>query len=128
MIMLLDDDEDDQLIFKTAIDEIAKDIDCVCMSNAIRCIESLKVNKSAKPDCIFLDLNMPIMDGFDFLQTIKGSEDFNDIPVIIFSTSSRESDKVKAKELGAINFLSKPSSYSELKDNLARLLNTIYTS
>lgn len=122
--MLVDDDEDDQLIFKTVVNEINTQIDCKCYDNAIHSIKTLQAESNQRPDCIFLDLNLPFMHGFEFLEIIKTSKEFNNIPVIIYSTSSRDSDMVKAKELGAVNFLSKPTSYKELKDKLTNLLTT----
>ncbi len=122
--MLVDDDEDDQMIFKSVISEINTEIDCECYDNAIHGIKKLQADNNQKPDCIFLDLNLPFMHGFEFLQIIKTSKDLNDIPVVIYSTSSRDSDKLKARELGAVNFLSKPTSYKELKDKLSNLLDT----
>src|SRR3954464_10206706 len=95
-IMLVDDDEDDQLIFTSVINEINSSIDCRCVDNAINGLKTLHVNNNYKPDCIFLDLNLPLMHGFEFLKSIKTSSDLNTIPVIIYSTSSREADKIKA--------------------------------
>jgi CheY-like chemotaxis protein len=118
--MLIDDDEDDCMIFSAVVNEINTNINCTCVPNAIDCIETLRSQPA--PDCIFLDLNMPFMHGFDFLRLLKTSEELNRIPVIIYSTSSREADMIKAKELGALNFLRKQTSFSELKDKLGSLL------
>jgi len=123
--MLVDDDEDDQMIFTSAINEINNGIKCSCFSNAVDSWKMLQMNNKPRPDCIFLDLNMPFMHGFEFLQLIKTSKELNSIPVIIYSTSSRESDKIKASELGAFNFLSKPNSFAELKNKIRDLLNSL---
>jgi DNA-binding response OmpR family regulator len=125
-IMLVDDDEDDQIIFTAAINEINTKIDCKCYSNAFSGLKKLETDDIQKPDCIFLDLNLPLMHGFEFLQLIKTSKELNNIPVIIYSTSSREADKLKARELGALNFLSKPTSFNELKHKVSDLLTTVY--
>ena len=122
--MLVDDDEDDQMIFKSAINEISSQIDCKSFDNAINGLQSLQTDKD-KPNCIFLDLNMPFMHGFEFLELIKTTKELDNIPVIIYSTSSREADKIKARELGAFNFLSKPTSFDELKDKITNILTTI---
>jgi DNA-binding response OmpR family regulator len=120
--MLIDDDEDDQVIFACAVNEINSQIECNCFDNAERSLQVLQTNHNQKPDYIFLDLNLPIMHGFEFLQLVKTSSELNAIPVIVYSTSSREADKIKARELGAINFLSKPTSFTELKNKISDLL------
>ncbi len=125
--MLVDDDEDDQIIFTSAINDINNQIECKCFYNATESWHVLRTNNKQKPDCIFLDLNLPFMHGFDFLRLIKTSEEFNNIPVIIYSTSSRDTDKIKARELGAVEFLSKPSSYNELKTKIKGLLASVYS-
>ena len=123
--MLVDDDEDDQMIFASVVNDIDTKIDCRCYGNAFSSLKTLQTNDNNKPDCIFLDLNLPLMHGFEFLQLIKTNEDLHNIPVIIYSTSSREADKIKAKELGAFNYLSKQTSLGELKDKVTHLLSTL---
>lgn len=123
--MLVDDDEYDQMIFAHIINEIDTNINCKCFGNALNSLQTLQTNNADKPACIFLDLNLPLMHGFEFLEIIKTSKELNDIPVIIYSTSSREADKIKAKELGASNFLSKPNSFIELKNSVTHLLTTV---
>ena len=122
--MLVDDDEDDKMIFMSVVNEINSQIACKSFDNAVNGLQSLKTDKN-KPDCIFLDLNMPFMHGFEFLKLIKTTKELNNIPVIIYSTSSREADKLKAKELGASNYLCKPTSSTELKDKLTDVLTTV---
>lgn len=124
-IMLVDDDEDDQLIFLTALREISNTIECNVCNNAERGYEMLQQPAAGQPDCIFLDLNLPITDGFSFLKHIKSERKYSQIPVIIYSTSSRELDKVKAMELGAFQFMVKPTSFIDLKDQISVMLNSI---
>ena len=123
--MLVDDDVDDQMIFMSAVNEINEQIECKCYDNAEVGLQVLNTNSKPKPDCIFLDLNLPFMHGFEFLELIKTSNELNDIPVIIYSTSSRDIDKIKAKQLGAFNYLSKPTSVSELKKEIVNLLSGV---
>ena len=123
--MLVDDDKDDQMIFLSAINEIDKRIACECYNDARRGLQVLQMNTGEKPHCIFVDLNLPFMHGFEFLRKIKTMQGLENIPVIIYSTSSRESDRTKAKELGAFNFLSKPANITELKVRIAELLSGV---
>jgi CheY-like chemotaxis protein len=121
-ILLVDDDPEDQEIFEEVINEITESTNCICVDTAEDALRTL-TNTPQKPDFIFLDLNLPLMTGFECLNLIKEHHDLRNIPVIIYSTSSRESDKQKAKELGAIDYLSKASTFSELKRMLANVIN-----
>ncbi len=60
-----------------------------------------------KPDLILLDLMMPIMDGFEFLENIKDNKDYQKIPVIVLSILGQDVDVQRAKELGAVDYLVK---------------------
>jgi chemotaxis family two-component system response regulator Rcp1 len=67
-----------------------------------------------RPDLILLDLNMPRMDGREFLNELRKSPEFGDIPVIVMTSSEAETDVVKAYRLGANAYVSKPIHLSEL--------------
>jgi DNA-binding response OmpR family regulator len=119
--MLVDDDKDDQMIFMSAVSDINTHIDCKCFDSAEQGLEALKTTEQ-HPDCIFLDLNLPFMHGFELLELLKGSAELNSIPIIIYSTSSREADRIKAMQMGALKFFSKPTSFTELKRGISELL------
>jgi CheY-like chemotaxis protein len=112
-LLLIDDDEDDQEIFLTALSGISGSAKCTTFSNAREALEKL-AKKHVNPDVIFLDLNMPLMNGQQFLTEIKKIETLKNIPVIIFSTSSQSSTKQQTKELGAYDFITKPDTFAEL--------------
>jgi CheY-like chemotaxis protein len=61
-----------------------------------------------RPDLILLDLNMPRMNGYEFLKAIKSNPMFNDIPVVVLTTSDVESDVVRSYELGSASYITKP--------------------
>ena len=124
-ILLVEDDEDDQMLFMEAVNELDTGINCKCTSTAEGGLRVLRSSTGEKPDYIFLDLNLPMMNGLEFLEEVKASKELKTIPVIIFSTSTRESDREKAKQLGAVNFISKPHNYNELKNKLHDALNLI---
>jgi CheY-like chemotaxis protein len=66
-----------------------------------------------RPDLIFLDLNMPRMNGYEFLTAIKADELSCDIPVIVLTTSDAESDVTRAYKLGAASYIAKPLDISQ---------------
>ena len=107
-ILLIDDDEDDWFLFREAIKEIDVALVCNFFQDAIDAIRFLSNHLDELPDRIFLDLNMPRMDGKECLQEVKCRKELAHIPVIILSTSDSESDILHAKMLGATYFVTKP--------------------
>ena len=125
-ILLVDDDADDQFIFLDAMSEIDSGIECL---TAETCTEALTMLKAIvpPPSLIFLDLNMPFMNGFACLDEIKKDADLKQIPVIIFTTSSDLSDKKRAKELGAEIFFTKTANFKLLKEKLLDIFNSDFS-
>lgn len=112
-ILLVDDDPDDQEIFLSALESISAAIVCNIASSGVDALQKLQLNY-LHPDCIFLDLNMPLMSGQEFLVEIKKNQELKNIPVIIFSTTSHTKTIQLTKELGAHDFITKPDKYDEL--------------
>ena len=75
------------------------------------------------PDLIFLDLNMPKMNGLEFLKAFKEISSFRNIPVVIYTTSSNPTDYNRTKEYGAVDYLIKPSNSKALYQKLILVLN-----
>jgi two-component system, chemotaxis family, response regulator Rcp1 len=69
-----------------------------------------------RPDLIFLDLNLPKMDGFEVLQALQQDESLTTIPIVVFTSSTRHADRARCLALGATHFLSKPHDLSRLMD------------
>lgn len=112
-ILLIDDDDDDQEIFLLAVEQISGTANCVAFSDATLALQKLS-DFEILPDVIFLDLNMPVMNGQQFLAAIKENADVKHIPVIIFTTSAHAATIKLTKELGAADFITKPGSFDEL--------------
>jgi DNA-binding response OmpR family regulator len=74
------------------------------------------------PEYIFLDLNMPRMNGKQCLAEIKRIKKLSDVPVIIYSTSKLESDITETRKLGATYYMTKPNLFTELRDAISGLL------
>ncbi|CAG5068807.1 DNA-binding transcriptional regulator NtrC [Dyadobacter sp. CECT 9623] len=120
-ILLIDDDEDDQEIFLSALENVSNSVNCVTISNAVTALEKLS-RRELETDLIFLDLNMPLMNGQEFLIELKNRQELRDIPVIILSTSSNVSTIQHSKQLGAADFIKKPDSFDELVHILKSVL------
>lgn len=109
-VFLIDDDADDREIFSDSLASIDPAIVFEQAVNGQDAFEKLESRSFPKPDLIFLDLNMPVMDGRTFLKKIKENIHFSDIPVIIYSTSSSDLDKAFAIQHQAVMFLTKQYS------------------
>ena len=88
-----------------------------------RSSQSIEMIKKTNPDVLLLDLDMPEINGYEILLSVRSSTDYQHLPVIILTASTEPEDKLKALELGATDFLSKPVDSSEL---VLRVRNTLY--
>lgn len=120
-ILLIDDDIDDREIFISALAFIDNSITCSIATNGMDGIQQLK-NAPSLPDMIFLDLNMPLMNGIQLLKEIKATGRIKDVPVVIYSTTSDSKTIEETKQLGAYQFFTKPEKFSELVGLLHGLL------
>src|SRR3954454_19205017 len=125
-IFLVDDDDDDQLIFIEALAKIDPDIKCETALDGKEAFKKLNT-MNALPDLIFLDINMPGEDGFECLAKLKQHEQFSKIPVIIFSTAATNATIIKAQLFGADAFLTKPIEHLHLELKLKKILATDFT-
>jgi CheY-like chemotaxis protein len=121
-LLIIDDDLDDQEIFCSALNQVSPHVACLALTNGMEALRKLKA-KELNPDAIFLDLNMPIMSGQEFLIEIKQIERLDSIPVIIFTTSASPATIQETKELGAADFITKPHSYDELVKIITAFFN-----
>lgn len=119
VFFIVDDDIDDQDLFIEAVNEVDSSIQCISASDCEQALDLLKNKKIAIPDMIFLDLNMPRVNGKQCLAELKKQAHLRDIPVIIYSTSSEEKDIEETVRLGAAHFLTKPNKFEELCKALA---------
>jgi len=121
-IFLVDDDVDDQLFFTDALKEIDERIKCTIANNGRDALLQLK-NLDTLPEILFLDLNMPFMNGYECLSQLKNENRLSKIPVVIFTTSNDPKDAEITHQLGADVFLSKPNEFNQLRTKLERILN-----
>ncbi len=113
-IFYTDDDLDDRDIFIDAANQVSESLQVLTQGNGDELIRLLN-NPPPFPNLIFLDLNMPLKNGYEILQEIKQSEHTKYLPVIIFSTSDDERAINTTRLLGANLYIPKPSSFSSLK-------------
>jgi CheY-like chemotaxis protein len=124
-LMLVDDDIDDHEIFLSALESVDASVYCAIALNGRDALNKL-IEKHVNPDLIFLDINMPLMSGTQFLKEIKKIDGIKNIPVVIYSTTSASETIGETKALGAHDFISKPDSFADLEKILKDILSKRY--
>lgn len=120
-ILLVDDDTDDQEFFIEALKELEPLMEYSIANNGLEALEYLNTNPPP-PSLIFLDLNMPNMNGFECLAELKKGNRFNEIPVVILTTSSDPENKERSLKMGARVFLTKVAGMAAIKFQLHEML------
>jgi CheY-like chemotaxis protein len=123
VIIMVDDDEDDFFLVKSAFEEsdLPFEYRLSFLPNGQELMDYLhRVGEysdaalAPHPSLILLDLNMPRKDGREALREIKSDPALREIPIVILTTSSAADDKLLARNLGAISFITKPASFEGL--------------
>jgi CheY-like chemotaxis protein len=120
IILAVDDDPEDFEFFFDAVKEIDNSIIVLKATNGQEALQILE-NHMLMPDYIFLDINMPMMDGKTCLHEIKKSKKLQEIPVVMYSTTNNATEISDYKLMGA-RFLVKPHQFSKLVKSLAVIL------
>lgn len=112
-LLLIDDNIDDIELTKKAFELSDIKTNISVSENGKAALERLRDKSIPHPDMIFLDINMPVMNGLKFLQTLKEDKDLCYLPVIVLTTSNAEIDILKAYKLKANCFVSKPINFKK---------------
>jgi CheY-like chemotaxis protein len=124
VILLADDDPDDAEMFALVLSDIDSSLTLHHVKDGLAVFEHLKHPGNQVPDIIFLDINMPEMNGWQCLSMLKHNDRTKNIPVLIYTTSSHSRDKQTAIELGASAFITKPSDYNTLRKILSAIASS----
>ena len=120
-LFLAEDDIDDVEIFSDIILSISPDTEISVSKNGILFMNLLR-DATELPEFIFLDLNMPLKNGFECLREIKNSDKWKNIKTVILSTTNQPEQIKSVYEMGADLYLAKPTSYSAFKNSLFKCL------
>lgn len=123
--LLVDDDSDDSDLIFEVLSEIDSSVKYRYAMDGPEALNLLE--EDYIPSIIFLDINMPGMNGWQCLTKLKSNDQFKHIPVVMYSTSSYQHEIEKAFELGALAFFTKPNHYSLLKKNIKVVLDALHT-
>ena len=120
-ILLVEDDEDDAYIVGRGLRHLPFEYHLEIISDALSALEYLKRCKvdDQLPDLILLDLYMPGMDGFDFLEAIRKDDDFSQIRVVVLTGMDNDEALLRAYESGATTYLTKPQNKFEFQSFIA---------
>ena len=121
---MVDDDADDRDLFNEAMWTIDSSIVTHFSENGQEALDML-AELTELPQIIFLDINMPVMDGWNCLRKIKSNPRLQAIHVMMYSTSALQKDLTKARDLGVSWFIMKPNGYEDLKNLLAKIVGNI---
>ena len=110
------------MFFADALQEIDLKTDLTEFHNGQELLDYLTESCTEFPQLIFLDLNMPVMDGFECLKKIRSNPKFEDLVVAIYSTSSSERDIEETFVNGANIYINKPNKFEELKKTIAQVV------
>lgn len=123
-ILIIEDDEVTNFITKTNLEKLGYENMFVAL-NGQEGLDYLETNTS--PDIILLDINMPVLDGWDFLDAINEVNLYSDIPVVITTSSFRPDDKLKAASYhNIIEYLEKPINFKYLNTILENVKSKEY--
>jgi len=108
-IMLIDDSSTNNILYESILSEEGFEVTVV--SNPLLAIQNIK---SEKPDLIILDLRMPVLDGFQIMEKIRGDKEIPSIPVIVLSAENSREAEQKSYDLGAALYLNKPIGIDDI--------------
>ena len=125
-LLLVEDDNVDTLTIEHALKDLNVTNPLVHSGNGEQALEYLKTDGNKKPCVILLDLNMPKVNGIEFLKAIKADKELKKIPVIVLTTSGEERNIVKSFELGAAGYMVKPVDYKKFVEAI-RIIHLYWT-
>lgn len=125
-MLLIDDDPDEAMFFSQALSELNLSTNFRYVGNGVETVPKLLVDDGYSPDVIFLDINMPIVNGWECLRNLKSFAEYRRIPIVMYSSEDIENEGMAALDVGAAAFMTKPTTYSELKSRLSSLIPTLF--
>ncbi|HCL00070.1 MAG TPA: two-component system response regulator [Candidatus Marinimicrobia bacterium] len=125
-ILLVEDDRIDVMTVKRALKDINVTNKLDIVNNGEEAIEFLRDKNNDRPCIILLDLNMPRMNGIEFLKAAREEKLLDKIPVVILTTSQEEQDKVESFKLTVSGYMIKPVDYQQFVETI-KTINLYWT-
>jgi CheY-like chemotaxis protein len=124
-IFLIDDDFDDQEIFAFVLRQIDETAKCFFANDGMSALEKLTTDNSFVPDIIFIDMNMPGINGMESLAEIKKITHLQNVPIYMYSTSTEKRIVEVCKKLGATGFIKKDIDTDNFRNELIEILSLL---
>lgn len=124
-VLLVEDDMIDTMTVQRAFKELQVDTPLVTAENGEEAMHYLEKSQDA-PGLILLDLNMPIMNGVEFLDRVKSNPDLRRIPIVVLTTSNEMEDRQKCFGHSVAGYMTKPVSYPNFKE-MMRTIDRYWT-
>ena len=125
-ILLVEDDIVDEMTVKRALSDINVTNTLNTVGNGEEALNFLRDKNNVKPGIILLDLNMPKMNGIEFLNIMKKDDALKRIPVVVLTTSQEEQDKIESFNMGVAGYMIKPVDYLQFVETI-RTINMYWT-
>lgn len=125
--LIIEDDVDDQEFLRQALIKNEPTAQCKMAFNGKEAMVILRSNCFCLPDAIFMDLNMPRFNGRECLAELKRTSLFQNIPVIVYTTSSDKKEIFEILQMGAYCFMTKKSDLKELRNELSVITSYLQT-
>jgi len=125
-ILLVEDDSVDAMTVKRAIKDLKITNPLVHTKNGEEALQYLRGEGNDRCCVILLDLNMPKMNGVEFLRTVKADEALKKVPVVVLTTSRDEQDKIETFNLSVAGYMVKPADYKKFVETI-RTINLYWT-
>lgn len=126
-IFYTDDDYDDLEFFKEIVSDINQDFDVVTQSDGFELLDALN-NPPPNPYVVFLDINMPGINGLDILKSLRSTTEHQALPIVMLSTSNDETIIEKTRLLGATYYMPKSGIFENLKKSIEHALSINWRS
>jgi len=121
VVLLVDDDEDNRELVKFVVSRSRLDLELVIAVNGLDAIQYIKIKR---PDLILMDMQMPVMDGYEAVTAIKGDPLYSAIPIVAFTAQARPEDIARTRSLGCVEHYTKPMDPEELLNTIQKYIGS----
>ena len=119
--LLVEEDEVDILNVKRAFKKNSIDSTLEVAKNGLEALEMLRSGQITRPSCVLLDINMPKMNGLEFLEELRNDKEFHNLVVFVLTTSNDDRDKIDAYNYNVAGYIIKPVSFEKFIEAIKSL-------